>query len=372
MERAFNFRIYPNKSQEELIQKTFGSVRYVYNHYLAKRQEVYDESKKSLGYFSCCADLTQLKKEKDWLREVDATALQSSLKSLDSAYQNFFRRVKNGEKPGYPRFKKKHDNRKSYISKMVGTNIRVSDKHVRIPKLGDVSCRVSKQIQGRILSATVSQSPSGKYFVSLCCTDVEIDPLEKTGAVVGVDLGIKELAITSDNQHFANPKCFVRSQKKLAKLQRERSRKSKGSNNREKARIKVARLHEHVANQRLDNAHKMTTSLVRDYDLIAIETLMPKNMMKNHRIAKAISDAAWGEIVRQLEYKCNWYGKELVKVDRFYPSSQTCNSCGFKNADTKNLAVREWDCPKCGVHHDRDVNAAKNILDEGLRILSVA
>jgi putative transposase len=196
--------------------------------------------------------------------------------------------------------------------------------------------------------------------------------MDRTGAIVGVDLGLKELAITSDNQHFTNPKHFAKSQKKLAKLQRRLSRKSKGSNNREKARIKVARLHEHVANQRLDNAHKMTTSLVRDYDLIAIETLMPKNMVKNHRLAKAISDAAWGEIVRQLEYKCNWYGKELVKVDRFYPSSQSCNSCGYKNADTKNLAVREWDCPKCGVHHDRDVNAAKNILDEGLRILSVA
>ena len=201
---------------------------------------------------------------------------------------------------------------------------------------------------------------------------VEFQPMDRTGAIVGVDLGLKELAITSDNQHFTNPKHFTKSQKKLAKLKRKLSRKSKGSNNREKARIKVARLHEHVSNQRLDNAHKMTTSLVRDYDLIAIETLMPKNMVKNRRLAKAISDAAWGEIVRQLEYKCNWYGKELVKVDRFYPSSQTCNSCGFKNSNTKNLAVREWDCPRCGVHHDRDVNAAKNILDEGLRILNVA
>ncbi len=294
------------------------------------------------------------------------------MNDLDIAYQNFFRRVKSGDKPGYPRFKSKRDNRKSFKSKVVGSNIRLLDGHIRLPKLGNVKCRVSKQVEGRIISATVSQNPSGKYFVSVLCTDVDIQPMDRTGAIVGVDLGLKELAITSDNQHFSNPKHFAKSQKKLAKLQRRLSRKSKGSNNREKARIKVARLHERIANQRLDNAHKMTTSLVRDYDLIAIETLVPKNMVKNHRLAKAISDAAWGEIVRQLEYKCNWYGKELVKVDRFYPSSQTCNLCGFKNSDTKNLAIREWDCPECGEHHDRDVNAAKNILDEGLRMLSVA
>jgi putative transposase len=368
MEKAYKFRIYPDKAQEELIQKTFGCTRYVYNHYLAMRKEKYESDKTTFNYYACCSDLTSHKKDREWLREVDATALQSSLNDLDIAYQNFFRRVKSCDKPGYPRFKSKRDNRKSYKSKRAI----LLDRYIRLPKLGNIKCRVSKQIEGRILSATVSQNPSGKYFVSVLCTDVEIQPMDRTGAIVGVDLGLKELAITSDNQHFTNPKHFAKSQKKLAKLQRRLSRKSKGSNNREKARIKVARLHEHVANQRLDNAHKMTTSLVRDYDLIAIETLMPKNMVKNRRLAKAISDAAWGEIVRQLEYKCNWYGKELVKVDRFYPSSQTCNSCGLKNADTKNLAVREWNCPKCGVHHDRDVNAAKNILGEGLRILSVA
>ena len=372
MERAYKFRIYPSKTQEELIQKTFGCTRFVYNYYLAKRKEVYEQSKQTMNYCSCSADMTQLKKSLEWLREVDATALQSSIKDLDIAFQNFFRRVKNGEKPGYPRFKSKRDNRKSFTGKLVGSNIRLSDKHIRIPKLGEVSCRVSKQIQGRILSATVSQNPSGKYFVSVLCTDVEIEPLERTGAVVGVDLGIKELAITSDGQLFANPKHFTKSQKKLAKLQRQLSRKSKGSNNREKARIKVARLHEHIANQRLDNAHKLTTGLVRRYDLVAIETLMPKNMVKNRRLAKAISDASWGEIARQLEYKCAWYGKEMVKVDRFYPSSQTCSFCGVKNTDTKNLAVREWGCPGCKTHHDRDINAAKNILEEGLRALSVA
>ena len=372
MEKAYKFRIYPDKAQEELIQKTFGCTRYVYNHYLAMRKEKYESDKTTFNYYACSSDLTSHKKDSEWLREVDATALQSSLNDLDIAYQNFFRRLKNGEKPGYPKFKSKKDKHRSYKSKSCKSTIRLLDGHIRIPKLGNVKCRVSKRVEGRIISATVSQNPSGKYFVSVLCTDVDVQPMDRTGSMVGVDLGLKELAITSDNQHFANPKHFAKSQKKLAKLQRELSRNSKGGNNREKARIKVARLHDHIANQRLDSTHKMTRSLVRDYDLIAIETLMPKNMVKNHRLAKAISDAAWGEIVRQLEYKCNWYGKELVKVDRFYPSSQTCNSCGYKNTGTKNLAVREWDCPKCGVHHDRDVNAAKNILDEGLRILNVA
>ena len=369
MEKAYKFRIYPTTAQAELIAQTFGCKRWVYNHFLAERIAIYESENRTAGRFEQSARLTQLKKETEWLRTPDKCALQNALADLDIAYQNFFRRVKSGEKPGFPKFKSKRDRSQCYRTS--GT-IKMHTKHIQLPKLGLVQCRISKQTEGRIISATVSQNPSGKYFVSVLCTDVDVQPMDRTGAVVGVDLGLKELAITSDSQHFANPKHFTKSQKKLAKLQRRLSRKSKGSNNREKARIKVARLHEHIANQRLDNAHKMTTSLVRDYDLIAIETLMPKNMVKNRRLAKAISDAAWGEIVRQLEYKCNWYGKDLVKVDRFYPSSQTCNSCGFKNSDTKNLAVREWDCPKCGAHHDRDVNAAKNILDEGLRILNVA
>ena len=369
MEKAYKFRIYPTTAQAALIAQTFGCKRWVYNHFLAERIAIYESEKRKAGRFEQDKRLTQLKKETEWLRAPDKCALQNALADLDAAYQNFFRRVKSGEKPGFPKFKSKRDKHQSYRTS--GT-IKMHAKHIQLPKLGLVQCRISKQVEGRIISATVSQNPSGKYFVSVLCTDVEIQQMDRTGAMVGVDLGLKELAITSDNQHFANPKHFNKSQKKLAKLQRELSRKSKGSNNREKARIKVARLHERIANQRLDSAHKMTTSLVRDYDLIAIETLVPKNMVKNRRLAKAISDAAWGEIVRQLEYKCNWYGKELVKVDRFYPSSQTCNSCGYKNSNTKNLAVREWDCPKCGVHHDRDVNAAKNILDEGLRILSVA
>ena len=364
-EKSYKYRIYPNKKQQELIRKTFGCTRYVYNYYLDKRKKLYETDKTTYTYVKCAKDLTQLKKEFEWLKEVDSVGLQTSLKDLDVAYKNFF-----SGSAGYPKFKSRKNRHQSYRTSFTNNNITFMDRHIKLPKLGLVKVRDKQVPQGRILNATISQEPDGRFYCSLCCTDVSFVQLSKTNQFVGIDLGLVDFAIFSDGIKIENPRFFEKSEKKLAKLQRDLSRKSIGSNRWDKARVKVAKLQKHISNQRKDFLQKLTTSIVRRYDIICIEDLDVKSMKETELTIRnrRVSDVSWSEFRRQLTYKSTWYGRALSAVDRYYPSSQICHYCGHidgKKAET----IRFWVCPKCNSKLDRDINAAINILNEGLRTI---
>ena len=362
MNKSFKIRIYPNKEQIQLIEKTFGCVRYVYNYILNLKKKAYNIFKLKLSYIKISSILTKLKQRKLWLYEVDAVALQQCLKDLDVAYIKFF----NGS--GFPNFKSKRG-KNSYRTNSC-LHLDQNNKMIRIPKVGWIKFRDKTDFSGltKINNVTISKTSSGKYFVSISA-EVDIKAFTKTKKSCGIDLGLKDFCILNDGTKFENPKFLVRSEKRLRLLQKSLSRKVYGSKNYEKARIKLARFHEHIANCRKDYLHKISLFLVRNYDIICTETLQVKNMLKNRKLAKAISDVSWPEFCRQLKYKCLWYNKKFVRIDTYFASSQLCSNCGYKNSGVKNLDIREWTCPECSTHHDRDINAANNILNQGLILI---
>ena len=364
MLKAYKYKVYPNNEQKVQIAKTFGCCRFVYNQTLAYRKETYEKEKKSVSKTECNNYCNrELKRTYEWLKEVDKFALTNAIYNMDSAYQKFFK-----EHAGYPKFKRKHDSHKSYTTNFTNGNIEVDFENgkVKLPKLKEVKAKLHRNFSGQIKSATVSQMPSGKYYVSIL-VETDHEELEHVKKNVGLDLGIKDLCITSDGKKYKNLQIIKKYEKKLVRLQRQLAHKEKRSNNYYKTKKKIAICHEKLRNARKDYLHKISHEIVSENQVIVSENLQIKNLVKNHHLAKSIEDVSWYELTRQLEYKAKWNGRKYIKIDTFYASSQLCCVCGYQNTDTKDLAVREWECPVCGVKHDRDINAAKNILAEGLR-----
>ena len=364
--RAYKYRFYPTKEQEVLLAKSFGCARLVYNRFLALKNQAYQDHKINVSFPDACFLLT-LDKKKDefsFLNEVSNSMLQQSLRNADAAYQNFFKK-----KANYPRFKNKWGKQ----------SIRFMDKRFRYDgKYSIILAKMDSPLKikwsrtiprgAKVKSVTVSKEPSGRYFISFLCEDSVAQKI-KTDKTIGLDWGLKDFITTSDGEKVISPKHYRQSEKKVAKAQRDLSRKQKGSKNREKARVKVAKAHAKVANQRKDFLHKLSSTIVHENQVICVEDIAVKNLSRNRHLSKSIMDSGWGEFVRQLEYKSQWYGRALVKVDRFFPSSKTCSHCGCIK-DHLDLSERNWTCSDCGVVHDRDYNASVNIKAEGTAVLA--
>ena len=376
--KAYKFRIYPTEEQEIFFAKTFGCVRKVYNLMLNDRKKAYEEVKNDPSKKMTFPTPAKYKKEFPFLKEVDSLALANAQLNLDKAYKNFFR----NKSVGFPRFKSKKNPVQSYTTNnQNGTVALIDNKFIKVPKLKSlIRIKLHRQPKGMIKSATISRRASGKYYISLLYKD-EINELPKTNSAIGIDLGITDFAILSDGQKIDNNRFTSKMEKKLKREQRKLSKrallaKNKGiplyeAKNYQKQKRKVARLHEKVMNQRTDFLNKLSTEIIKNHDIICIEDLNVKGMLRNHKLARSISDVSWSSFVAKLQYKADWYGREIIKVDQWFPSSQICSECGHKDGK-KSLDIREWTCPICDTHHDRDINASINILTEGLRIQTLA
>ena len=375
MYKSYRFRLYPTTNQVELIHKTFGCTRVVYNHYLEKQKALYDEGKDSLSCFDMIKDLKNFQVERPYLKEVDSCSLRCSLFNLDDAFKRWYK-----GQGGYPKFKGKYNSKRSYRTNCISStykdktyqSIEVDLKRhiIKLPKLKEVNIKGYRDLEylpGRIINATIEQASTLKYYVSVLVEEDDVYTKLKPRKIIGIDLGIKDIVITSDNEKIGNPRLIEKYEKRIKRCARELSRRVKGSNNYNKTKKKLAVLHQKLNNARRHFIHQITKKLVIENDIIVTESLKLKDMIEEKRLSKQLTNVSLGDLCRVLEYKAKIYGKKYIKIDSYYPSSQECSRCGYKNEKVKDLSVRSWICPECGSYHDRDYNASYNIMFEGLK-----